>query len=272
MKTKHIISILLGVFATLFLVSFAASQEIEKNNRTLVIPPPAWKGQKGWDSDLTLFQIENLSQIKATDGIDESWVSWLQTSLIGLVLEPKTYDNDPQVMTAYGLLGLGNHYSDLMNDRQGQHGKLIKELVSNGVSEEVARNTAPTYWKILIGDKFDTKQKKDTFLAWCMKQSEYILWTLSKEEARIYTKEMYSAYDSVARPDWLEKEKMYYAELQRKDKVSDFTKASYDGKTEGRKLTCFVYRRCLDGSTTPEEAMSYMKLAIRNFELEAASH
>lgn len=267
MKTKKI-ALLFGALASLLLVAFN-STGIEKPDRSLVIPPPAWKHDGGWNSGLTLFQVESLSGITAADGIDPSWVSWLQTSLCGLVLEPKSYDNDPRVMVAYGLLGNGNHYSDLMNHRVSQRRDYINAQIAAGATKENAEKSAPSYWKMLIGDKFDTKEKKDSFLAWCMEQSHQVLWTLSKEESEIYTNQMWSAYDAVGRPGWLEKEKAYYAELEKSDKVSQFVISGPDGKTDGRKLVCFIYRRCLDGSTTPEEALTYMKTATAFFEKES---
>ncbi len=272
MKTKFI-KLLLGATIAMFLVSFNIDDDIEKPDRSVIIPPPSFKsGNRSWDSDLTLSQVEQLTRIKPAAGIDESWVSWLQTSLCGLVLEPKTYDNDGRVMVAYGLMGNGNHYSDLMNESQVQRSKIIKAYVAKGMSKDAAEKASPNYWQMLIGSQFGTKEQKDNFLSWCMENSRYILWTLSKEEARIYTMEMWAAHDSVNRPDWLEKEKSYYNQLESKDKVRDFTLSGPDGKTEGRKLVCFIYRRCLDGSTTPEEAVVYMKKMIQFFEKEAASH
>jgi hypothetical protein len=139
------------------------------------------------------------------------------------------------------------------------------------MTKEQANKAAPNFWQMLIGNKFDTAEKKGTFLDWCASESCWILYSLSSEEVRIYSNQMWSAYDAISRPQWLEKEKAYYAELQEKDKVSEFTSSGPDSKTDGRKLVCFVYRRCIDGSTTPEEAAAYMKKAIIHFE-KATKH
>lgn len=269
-KVKLICGAALSALTLICLAETGPKPRIEQADKSIIIPRPAWKHNRGWSEMLTLFQVESLAGIKAPEGINSSWVAQLQASLSGLILEPKSYDNDPKVMVAYGLLGLGNHHGDMLDEARKEQKKYFD---SNPPTSGMGLlKSGHSLFNFAVGNTLDTKEKKDAFLTWCLDESEYILWTLSKEEAEVYKNQMWSARDAVSRPGWLESEKAYYEALDKKGETDKFTSAGADGKTDGRKLTCFVFRRCLDGTTNPSEALAYIEKGITAFEKEAARH
>lgn len=250
-------------------------------------PPPPFSGVSSWDENLRTIDAEIIVEIPSRINLPsafnkEVWGGWFANHAMAMISEPAIYaeyDHESwlRVVTACGVLGLGNFYDPLIDLSHKKVSERIEAIIAP-VKEDQDKKREEMWKSIRKETPFwlfanipqiellKDEANQDIFFREFKSRFDLLIRFMPKTHREGYLELGKGVYDVITQPGWYERELAYYQQATEQEQKHLFTKFNPDGKPNPfRKGIAFVFRRVNDGTVTVERATVLLKRFIDMF-------